>query len=33
MMELEENSTLICVCGWRIVLKQNRKLMRTFSTE
>lgn len=32
-LELEENTSVICSCGWRIVLKDQKKLMRTFSTE
>lgn len=32
-LRLEENTTVICSCGWRIVLKDQKKLMRTFSTD
>ena len=32
-LELEENTSVICSCGWRIVLKDQKKLMRAFSTE
>ena len=32
-LTLEEQTTVICSCGWRIVLKDQKKLMRTFSTD
>jgi len=32
-LRLEENTTVICSCGWRIVQKDQKKLMRTFSTD
>ena len=30
---LEENTSVICSCGWRIVQKRQKKLLRTFSTD
>jgi DNA-directed RNA polymerase subunit RPC12/RpoP len=32
-LTLEEHTTVICSCGWRIVLKDQKKMMRTFSTD
>ena len=32
-LTLEENTSVICSCGWRIVQKRQKKLLRTFSTD